>query len=96
MNLIVTFKDGNLMQMDIQAEKLLLIEQLARLQDAAIIRKVKEVLQNSYQEKAAGYNADESLITQAELISRAEASNKAIEEGRTKSIDQVRENVKGW
>lgn len=85
-----------MIQMDLQAEKLLLIEQLARLQDAAIIRKVKEVLQSSYQEKAVGYNADESIITQADLISRAEASNKAIEEDRTKSIDQVRENVKGW
>ncbi|CAD5267387.1 conserved hypothetical protein [Imperialibacter sp. EC-SDR9] len=85
-----------MIQMDLQAEKLLLIEQLARLQDASIIRKVKEVLQSSYQEKAVGYNADESMITQADLISRAEASNKAIEEGRTKSIDQVRENVKGW
>ncbi|WP_339784685.1 hypothetical protein [uncultured Imperialibacter sp.] len=82
--------------MDLQAEKLLLIEQLARLQDAAIIRKVKEVLQSSHQEKAVGYNADESIITQADLISRAAASNKAIEEGRTKSIDRVRENVKGW
>jgi hypothetical protein len=85
-----------MIQMDLQAEKLLLIEQLARLQDAAIIRKVKEVLQSSYQEKAVGYNADESIITQTDLISRAEASNKALEEGRTKSIDQVRENVKGW
>ena len=82
--------------MDLQAEKLLLIEQLARLQDATIIRKVKEVLQSSYKENAVGYNADESIITEADLISRAEASNKAIEEGRTKSIDQVRENVKGW
>ena len=82
--------------MDLQAEKLLLIEQLAKLQDAAIIRRVKEVLESSYQDQVIGYNADESAITQADLVSRAEASNKAIEEGRTKSIDQVRENVKSW
>ncbi|WP_416867999.1 MAG: hypothetical protein ACMVP2_12970 [Imperialibacter sp.] len=82
--------------MDLEAEKLLLIEQLARLQDAAIIRKVKEVLQSSHQARVVGYDADESIITQADLILRAAASNKAIEEGRTKSIDRVRENVKDW
>ncbi|MEQ8414635.1 MAG: hypothetical protein RIF36_27835 [Imperialibacter sp.] len=82
--------------MDLQAEKLLLIEQLARLQDAAIIRKVKDVLQSSYQEQVVGYDDDENIITQADLISRAEASNKAIKDGRTKSIDKVRDNVKDW
>ncbi|MEQ8812769.1 MAG: hypothetical protein RIE59_27095 [Imperialibacter sp.] len=82
--------------MDLQAEKLLLIEQLARLQDAATIRKVKDVLQSSRQEQVVGYDDDENIITQADLISRAEASNKAIKEGRTKSIDKVRDNVKDW
>jgi hypothetical protein len=82
--------------MDIKEEKLHLIEQLAGLQDEDIIQKVKEVLQNSYQQNATGYNPDGSVITQSDLISRAEASNKAIKEGKTKNIDQVRANMKNW
>lgn len=82
--------------MDIQAEKLLLIEQLARLQDVTIIRKVKEILQSSYPETIAGYNPDGSVISRAELLSRADESNKAIKDGKTKSIEQVRENMKKW
>ncbi len=45
---------------------------------------------------AIGYDTDGTTITQADLISRAEASNQAIKEGSTKSIDQVRENMKSW
>ena len=82
--------------MDIQAEKLLLIEQLARLQDVTIIKKIKEILQSSYSEAIAGYNPDGSAISRADLLSRANESNKAITEGRTKTIEQVRENMKKW
>ena len=82
--------------MDIQAEKLHLIEQLTRLQDINVIKKIKEVLQNSSQEKAVGNNPDGSIITQSDLISRAEASDRAIQEGRTKKIEQVREDMKDW
>ncbi|MBV6641824.1 MAG: hypothetical protein KI791_13965 [Cyclobacteriaceae bacterium] len=82
--------------MDVQTEKLHLIEQLARLQDISIIQKVKEVLQGADDGKAVGYNPDGSIITKSDLISRAEASDQAIKEGRTKSIDQVRTNMKSW
>ena len=82
--------------MDIQAEKLLLIEQLARLQDVTIILKVKQILQSSNPEAKAGYDPDGSVISRADLLSRADESNKAITEGRTKSIEQVRENMKKW
>jgi len=82
--------------MDVQAEKLQLIEQLIQLQDISIIQKVKEVLQSPDEEKVVGYNPDGSVITKPDLISRAEVANKAIMEGRTKSIDQVRANMKSW
>lgn len=82
--------------MDVQAEKLYLIEQLARLQDISIIQRVKEVLQSADEGNAVGYNPDGSIITKSDLISRAESSNQAIKEGRTKSIDQVRANMKSW
>ena len=85
-----------MISMDIQAEKLQLIEQLTRLQDAGVIKKIKEILQDASREKVVGYNPDGSVITESDLISRAEASDKAIREGRTKTIDQVRQNMKDW
>jgi phospholipase/lecithinase/hemolysin len=82
--------------MDIQAEKLYLIEQLTRLQDARVIKRIKEILQDAARENIVGYNPDGSVITESDLISRAEASGKAIRDGRTKTIDQVRKNMKDW
>ena len=78
--------------MDVQSEKLHLIEQLLRVQDADIIQKMKDVLNDS----AIGYDAEGHSIAQAELVSRAEDSNKAIAEGDTKTIDQIRANMKNW
>ncbi len=43
-----------MIHMDVQAEKLYLIEQLAQLQDISIIQKVKEVLLSSDGGKAVG------------------------------------------
>lgn len=82
--------------MDIQAEKLHLIEQLARLQDVGTIEKIKEVLKGFNRDEAIGFNPEGTTITSSDLIFRAEASNRAIKEGKTKSIDQVRENIKNW
>ncbi|MEQ9289263.1 MAG: hypothetical protein RIG77_20215 [Cyclobacteriaceae bacterium] len=82
--------------MDIHAEKLHLIEQLARLQDVGTIEKIKEVLKGFNRDEAIGFTPEGTTITSSDLISRAEASNRAIKEGKTKSIDQVRENIKNW
>lgn len=67
--------------MDIQAEKLILIEQLLKLQDAHIINRVKELLQNVPKEKIAGSDHNGQMITQSDLIARAAASDRAIEAG---------------
>jgi len=55
--------------MDIKAEKLLLIEQLAKLQDVSILKKVKEVLQSASTESVVGYDPDGSAITQFDVTS---------------------------
>ena len=78
--------------MDVQSEKLHLIEQLLRVQDVEIIQKMKDGLNGS----AIGYDAEGHSITQAELVSRAEDSNKAIAEGDTKTTEQIRANMKNW
>ena len=69
--------------MDIQAEKLYLIEQLARLQDAGMIKQVKELLQGPSKDKAL----NSRVITRSNLVARAEASEKAIEQGDITSIE---------
>ena len=85
-----------IINMDIQSEKLYLIEQLTRLQDANIIQRIKEVLHSTSESNIVGYKADNDTITQADLVDRAKASNLAIEQGKTKSISEIRSNIKSW
>ena len=81
--------------MDIQSEKLFLIEQLTKVQDMNIIARIKAILKEDA-EQVAGYKPDGEVISQSDLIARAKSSNKSIKEGRTKSIEQLRKEVKNW
>jgi len=82
-------------EMDVKAEKLYLIEQLARLQDTKIIQQIKDIL-SSQSEPIAGYKPGGEPITKSELIARAEASNKAIKEGRLTSIEDLEKESESW
>ncbi len=44
----------------------------------------------------AGYMPDGTPITKEELIGRAKTSEKDIDEGRVKQIDQIRNEAKNW
>ncbi|WP_245189748.1 hypothetical protein [Lunatimonas salinarum] len=81
--------------MDIKAEKLYLIEQLARLEDIEIIQQIKDLL-SSQKEPIAGYKPDGSPITRSELIARARDSNKAIKEGKLTSIEDLEKESENW
>ena len=72
--------------MDIQLEKLRLIEWLARLQDADIVQRLLEVKQDS---EVATYEASLKPMTVEELVARAEESNRDIEAGRVHDLDEV-------
>lgn len=79
--------------MDIQAEKLYLIEQLAKLQDVDMIKQLKELLQDSSKDKAL----NSRVITRSDLVARAEASEKAIEQGDITSIEAFeKESKTSW
>lgn len=82
--------------MDIAKERKRLIEQLSNTEDVDIIQKVKDVLNASTESKVVGYNADGSEITESELMKRAQIANQSIKDGKTKNIDQVREEMKKW
>jgi len=81
--------------MDIKAEKLYLIEQLARLEDIKIIHQIKDLL-SSQKEPIVGYKPDGGPITRSELIVRARDSNKAIKEGRVISIEDLEKESENW
>lgn len=74
--------------MNLQAEKLQLIEWLARLQDAEIVKRLLKVKQDS---EAAAYEASLKPMTVDELVARAEESNRAIEEGRVSDVETILE-----
>lgn len=78
--------------MDIQTEKLHLIEQLTRLQDAEIIGQIKSLLEN----RVAGTEPNGKVITASDLIARAEASNRAIEADEITEIEDLEEESKSW
>jgi len=73
-------------RMNLQTEKLQLIEWLVRLQDTDIVQRLLEVKQDS--EKAA-YEASLKPMTVQELIARAEASNEDIEAGRVYTREEI-------
>ncbi|MGW8123321.1 hypothetical protein ACV07N_11735 [Roseivirga echinicomitans] len=82
--------------MDIQTEKLHLIEQLTRLQDVSIIKRVKELLQTVPKEKIVGSDPDGRTINESDLVARAQASERAIEQGDVISLETLQEEVKNW
>lgn len=81
--------------MDIKAEKLYLIEQLARVEDIKIIQQIKDLL-SSHKEPIVGYKPDGGSITRSELVARARESNKAIKEGRVISLEDLEKESEKW
>jgi hypothetical protein len=82
--------------MDIQTEKLHLIEQLAKLQDVNVIKKVKALLQKSLSEKIVGSTPQGDSIDAQQVIMRAKSSESAINRGDIVSIESLEEESKTW
>lgn len=72
--------------MNVQSEKLQLIEWLVQLQDLNILQRIKEVKQDA---EVAAYEASLKPMTKEELIARAEESNRDIEAGRVYDLEDV-------
>jgi hypothetical protein len=81
--------------MDIEAEKLLLIEQLIRIRDNSVIEKVKELLRKE-SNPVVGYKANGSPITQRDFIEMIEQSEKEYKSGNFQNINEVKEESEGW
>lgn len=77
------------MNMDIQTEKLALIARLAAIEDAALISRLKELLDQA-QEKGMPEPTEE------DLVKRAKASLQSVAEGKSRNIRSFQEEVKAW
>lgn len=81
--------------MDIQAEKLYLIEQLTRVQDIKIIRRIKRIL-NDDLEAVLGYRPNGEPITKQQLVANLEEAEKRIQAGHYTSQEDLEKEVESW
>ena len=72
--------------MDLQTEKLRLIEWVLKLQDMELVKRLLEIKQT---DEAAAYEASLKPMTVEELVTRSRASDEDIEAGRVYDIDEV-------
>ena len=89
MNEIVIFEYQILRIMDIQAEKLQLIEWLARLNDIRIIQEIKSLKKETDKNLFKRYKDQD-------LVNRAEASMQDIEAGRTTKLSDFKTEIESW
>ncbi len=81
--------------MDIQAEKLQLIEQLLRTRDIRILEQIRELLKKE-DNPVVGYHADGKPMTQQDFIQMIEDSEEEYRQGKFQSIDDVEKESEGW
>jgi len=78
--------------MDIQAEKLLLIEQLLRVRDLKVIEQLREVLKKDNNQEI-GYEVSVTQYDFAKYASEAEEEYKA---GKYIDIDELEKESENW
>ncbi len=86
--------------MNVQAEKLQLIEWLVQLQDVNLLRRVKELMQHD-QENASetdiiGYRAGGEAITVADLKAKITSAEEQIDRGEYLTVEQLRKESEQW
>ena len=88
-------KNQTLEDMDIQAEKLQLIEELARIQDIHIIEQIKQLLKKAHN-PIVGYEINGDPITRKELIKRIEESEIRIDNGEYITQEDLEKESGNW
>ena len=81
--------------MDVQAEKLLLIEKLLQVKNSEVLEKVKVLLESEELDQSA-FDLKGYTISDESLQNRANEANEAIERGEYKSVSQLRKETKSW
>jgi hypothetical protein len=81
--------------MDIQAEKLHLIEELTRIQDIQIIEQIKQLLKQK-NNPVVGFEINGEPITRKQLIVRIEEAEKRIDNGEYISQEDLEKESENW
>ncbi|MBI3220489.1 MAG: hypothetical protein HYZ44_13330 [Bacteroidetes bacterium] len=81
--------------MDIQTQKLILIEQLLHVDDTKIIDQVREILNNS-ESNIIGYELTGIPISKRDLLKKIELAEKEFKEGNYQTIDEFEKESEGW
>jgi hypothetical protein len=81
--------------MDIQAEKLHLIEQLTRVQDINVIRRIKHILNDDW-EAVLGYRPNGEPITKHQLVTNLEEAEKRMQAGRYTTQEDLEQEAESW
>ena len=81
--------------MNIETEKLYLIEQLIKVRDAAILRQLKEILDNE-SESIVGYGVNGEPITAEKFVNRVQEAEKRIAAGDFTSQEDVEREAENW
>ncbi|HYF67528.1 MAG TPA: hypothetical protein VD884_05295 [Ohtaekwangia sp.] len=81
--------------MDIQAEKLHLIEELARIQDIHIIEQIKQLLKEK-NNPVVGYEINGNPITRTQLIKRIEEAETRVDNGEYVTQQDLEKESENW
>lgn len=76
--------------MNVQAEKLQLIEWLVKLEDTNVLQQLQKLRDEEF---VRAYEANLKPMTKEELIARAEESNRAITAGDVVDVESILEEV---
>jgi hypothetical protein len=81
--------------MDIQTEKLHLIEQLLQILDAKIILQIQKLLEKAGN-PIVGYSSNGKAITQNDFVKEIEEAEIEYKSGKFQSIDEVDKESEAW
>lgn len=81
--------------MDIQAEKLYLIEQLAKVKDVNIILQLKKILAQK-KESVIGYRVTGEAISPGQLLRQVQNAEKRIAAGHFTSQKDLEQEAESW
>jgi hypothetical protein len=81
--------------MDIQAEKLQLIEELIRIKDSSLVDQIRQLLQQK-NNPVVGYEINGTPITRKQLIKRIEEAESRIDQGDYTTQEDLEKEVENW
>ena len=64
--------------------------------DSRLLLMIYAMLKADEQNDMVGYTPQGNLLTQKEIIARAQKAEQDIKDGRVKSLDELKKDIKNW